>query len=1038
MMSVGESLFLSLRKAGASLSPSLTLSAVGFQMASDRNTKNPGQKWQGGLLLFVCLFLSELTLLCGCHERKPEDISNVSPAAAVSELQNQENALSDGRSVNEEVQKDVEKEKIPVSGLVTTAEIQNSRCFDCHYDQYELWSGSFHHHAMDVADSKHVLGDFKQREFVHLAFDELDDFFENAETNHSDYDIKQFVAQWLQKKTENTPSPITGLPKPEPLVRLIIALSNGPDKLRVNVLASLSDEQRNQWNAEKSFLYECGPVRPDAISEYQMEITEFVKKLVNNDESRISSASTIGLKQTQDRFIMTLEVQNSKRKDFIVKYVLGVFPLQQYLTELDDGRIQTLPIAWNVPENKWYSLYPGEKIPPNDPLHWLGSLQNWNHMCADCHTTGYRKNFNPDKNEFTSKWNEMGVGCSACHANCYEHERKARLLWDRNRKSDSGLIQTEKDPRRKAAAVKKLLVRYGVSTRTLDLTDNISSARLVESCAPCHSRRHNLDENLRPNGRRYSDFHVPEKIGSQVYYTDGQFRDECFEYGSFTQSRMYAMGVRCTDCHDAHSLELKKPGNDLCTQCHRADYYDTLEHHHHDIKPVADRTSSYSIPVKTPVQKTHAKGPGMNCVDCHLPQMNFMITDRRYDHNIHIPRPQLTLDLGTPNACNLCHNRREKKENAAWAQHWIGQWYPPENGIQRGRLVPGEHYAYAFSEGMRQSPQGLALLEKVIRERDTAKVRDMVRAGAFDLLSRYESDKTFGNSKESKIDVDIEPLLKFGLTDPNDWVRRSAVSCCGYMDEERRKRYLLPVLNDPSRAVRSEAIRLLSSIDYELLAEEDRSHFDRVLKEYRQELAINADQGASWLNLGVLEQNLRQAKLDRTFSAFMKLKEFPGTSPSLLSAAQAELVQNEYESTQKTIEAYQKGIDISPNFFPLHVNLAMMYYQRGEIVSAEREFRKAIEIDSKQGESHYSLALLLAETERLSMAVDEFLMAVELLPTRYRVLYNCALALDRVGRTSEAIAMLERALALEPLSKECHDALNLFRRKNNAEAGDVK
>jgi cytochrome c553 len=78
--------------------------------------------------------------------------------------------------------------------------------------------------------------------------------------------------------------------------------------------------------------------------------------------------------------------------------VFGVYPLQQYLLPLDDGRLQALSIAWDSRPaeeggQRWYHLYPDEAIAHDDPLHWTGPYQNWNTRCAECHSTDLHKNY---------------------------------------------------------------------------------------------------------------------------------------------------------------------------------------------------------------------------------------------------------------------------------------------------------------------------------------------------------------------------------------------------------------------------------------------------------------------------------------------------------------------------------------------------------------------------------------------------------------------------------------------------------------------
>ena len=126
-----------------------------------------------------------------------------------------------------------------------------------------------------------------------------------------------------------------------------------------------------------------------------------------------------------------------KLANFRIKYTFGVYPLQQYLVEFPDGRLQALSIAWDArPKNdggqRWFHLYPTERITHDDELHWTRPAQNWNFMCADCHSTGVRKNYDAAADRFQTRWAEINVGCEACHGPASRHLEWARRQDERD------------------------------------------------------------------------------------------------------------------------------------------------------------------------------------------------------------------------------------------------------------------------------------------------------------------------------------------------------------------------------------------------------------------------------------------------------------------------------------------------------------------------------------------------------------------------------------------------------------------------------
>ena len=326
-------------------------------------------------------------------------------------------------------------------------------------------------------------------------------------------------------------------------------------------------------------------------------------------------------------FLVTTENQQGKAETFEVAYTLGYAPLQQYLVQLDDGRIQALPFAWDTRERerggqRWFDLYPNADVTPADPLFWMRPRQNWNHMCGDCHTTSFSKRFSDATGRFDSRWSELGNGCESCHGAGSAHVEAAQ-------RGESG------------AAARDLVT--GMHTQ----------AEQLDRCGVCHARRVRLREDA--SNERMHDTWRPELLQEGLYFVDGQIKDEVFEIGSFLQSKMAARGVTCSHCHEPHAARLRKEGNALCTQCHDRQVFDGPQHHF------------------------HAEGSeGARCVSCHMPSRTYMVVHERRDHRIAVPRPDLSDALGTPNACAACHaDRGNAWAAAAIALHRSGRRQGP-------------------------------------------------------------------------------------------------------------------------------------------------------------------------------------------------------------------------------------------------------------------------------------------------------------------------------------------------------------------------
>jgi len=115
------------------------------------------------------------------------------------------------------------------------------------------------------------------------------------------------------------------------------------------------------------------------------------------------------------KFFVTTDGSDGQSRKFEVVGTVGVAPLQQYLVETELGRLQALDLAWDTERKRWYHLYPDQDLPAGDGLHWTGPYKNWNGRCAECHATGFVKNYDPRSRTYDSTQAEIGVGCEACH-----------------------------------------------------------------------------------------------------------------------------------------------------------------------------------------------------------------------------------------------------------------------------------------------------------------------------------------------------------------------------------------------------------------------------------------------------------------------------------------------------------------------------------------------------------------------------------------------------------------------------------------------
>ena len=424
-----------------------------------------------------------------------------------------------------------------------------------------------------------------------------------------------------------------------------------------------------------------------------MQVASNLTVLGDFQDSRFTKDAVASsfLKQGQT-FDVKTEGPEGKPQDFHVSYTFGVSPLQQYLLPLPNGRLQAFTVAWDSRAKgqggqRWFDLYPGQKITPGDPLHWTGRNLTWNYMCADCHSTNLRKNYDLAKESYATTWSEIDVSCESCHGPGSNH-----VAWAQSHNKASYAASTGAN-----GLVVNLKPAKGSWTGTspdngtMHWTGQARSHNEINTCAPCHSRRHTLTSDAQP-GQPYLDDYVPSLLEEGVYYADGQILEEDYEWGSFIQSKMYSNGVTCSDCHDPHSAKLPSDNlNSVCGKCHSLAKFGAEQHHHHQ-----------------------ADSAGALCVNCHMPTHTYMVVDVRRDHSFRVPRPDFSIAYGTPNACNQCH----KDKSNRWAAEAVAKWYGPNRRQE-------SHFVTALDAGRRGLPNAEKSLTALIA--DSGEARNCAR-----------------------------------------------------------------------------------------------------------------------------------------------------------------------------------------------------------------------------------------------------------------------------------------------------------------------
>ena len=653
------------------------------------------------------------------------------------------------------------------------------------------------------------------------------------------------------------------------------------------------------------------------------------------------------------KLFINTEGPEGKLADYEIKYTFGVSPLQQYLIEFADGRLQALSIAWDSrPKSqggqRWFHLYSNERITHKDELHWTRPAQNWNFMCADCHSTDVRKNYDTATDKFQTRWAEISVGCEACHGPGSRH-----VEWGKEK--SEGRRATEDTTKGLST---RLDERRGVTWNQNATTGNAlrstprATEREIEVCAQCHARRGQIAEGYAA-GEPLLDYYRPALLTSPLYYHDGQQRDEVYIWGSFLQSKMYASGVTCSDCHDPHSGKLRAEGNVLCASCHQASKYDTAAHHHHKLASAAAA-----------------------CVACHMPTTTYMFVDPRRDHSLRVPRPDLSVQLGTPNACNGCHTNRDARWAAAQVKTWYG--HDPQ-GYQR--------FAAAFAAANAGAIDTQAQLRAIA---DDTGHPAIVRATALTQL-RFDSQ-----------------IFAESLRDGNPLLRLAALQSLANAPLATRLSLAAPLLSDPLRAVRIEAASLLAPVPAEQLNAAQSAAFDRAGAEYVASQRYNADRAEARVNLGTFYANRGEAtKAEEEIKAAMNLDSH--FIPAYVNLADMYRARGRDADGERIL---REGINVSPKSATLHHALGLVLVRLKRNDAALTELESAAVLEPGNARFVYVYAVALHSTGKPDLAIASLKKAFADHPNDRDILEALASFSSARGESTEAKKYADRLRTL--------------------------
>ncbi|PQJ69742.1 tetratricopeptide repeat protein [Polaribacter butkevichii] len=670
-----------------------------------------------------------------------------------------------------------------------------------------------------------------------------------------------------------------------------------------------------------------------------MDLADSVSVLgdFNNKKFTSQGVTSHFYKKGKDFYVNT-EGRDGKYHDYKIIYTFGVTPLQQYIVQFPNGHYQCLRTAWDSVKNKWFDLYPDFKVVHSEWLHWSRGGLNWNNMCSDCHSTNVRKNYDQKTDSYNTKFAIINVNCEACHGPGKQH----------------------------VSDVEKLGEKY-VASGTFQMTTDTAPRELVDECARCHMRREQFSEFFNFEGT-VLDHYYPQLLEERLYQADGQILDEDYVYGSFLQSKMYQNDVTCTNCHDAHTLKLKFDGNKLCAQCHVPEKFDTPEHHFH--QPNTE---------------------GAKCINCHMPGRFYMGNDFRRDHSFRIPRPDLSVKYGTPNACAGCH----KDKDDVWAAKSFKKLFGEVDSI---------HFSEKLAPGITMQPNGHVGLIELMHDKHQPEI---VRASATKVLSNYNAQ----NFVQDYISL---------LNDDSALVRGASVDVLSSMNTTDYTSYFLPLLEDPKRSIRIKTFYGLGGVAETDIPEVYKESYAKVKKEFYLHLKTNADFVGARMKKG--DYYLKQGNITKAIESFESALAIDNINNQIrLNLATLYYNNKEYKKAE---EAFTTVIEQEPTYGPVYYSLALMYAELNRVDEAIVQLKKAMKIMPENIRVYYNLGLLYDKKQDYKNGEKTLISGLKVEATNEGLLYALAYLYSKSNQKEKAKNIVKRLIELYPNNQQYPNFLN--------------
>jgi tetratricopeptide (TPR) repeat protein len=670
---------------------------------------------------------------------------------------------------------------------------------------------------------------------------------------------------------------------------------------------------------------------------------------------------------------------------YTMEWAMGGHHVSCFLTPLDKGKLQTIPLAYDHHGKTWFN-YPESAVRrfedghlEDEALPWKDAMYTFNTGCYRCHISQLNTNYDLATETYHTTWREAGINCETCHGPAGEHIRIFKNLKEGEEPNEVGLI----------------------------VTSHFTQAQNNDSCATCHAKMSPITPSYLP-GDKYFDNYTITTLEDRDFYPDGRSLGENYTMtGWMMNPCIQKSELHCVTCHTSSGRDRNRDNpNQACLVCHPNRNEDWEAHTGHTVEA------------------------GLTCISCHAPKRQFVGRFLRSDHSFRPPMPEATIRFGSPNACNQCHTDKTPE----WANNIVKA---RSNGNYQEETL---RWAQLIKEARDTDWKNVEQMYHYIK---TEKAGEVVATSFIRLLAACSLDSKWDvlqGALDSESEL-VRSAAAMGLSgNTSNKVKNALLKAC--MDEIRLVRInaasSLLVFSTTQFTAQQQAVLAKAEAEYvtSMTSRPDNwsAHYNQGIyyqnKGNPQE-ALNSYETAARLYpesiMPLINSSLLYSSLGDPAKAEENLKKVVTLDPDNEAAnLNLGLLLAELGRFNEAEKALRTAFKANPDRNPVAAkNLSVIVAQRGDLVGAVRYAQIAYKTRPDAPDYGYTLAFYQLQNGQTDAAKGTLRQLIKTNPEYISATFLLAQMYLRDGNKEEALKLYYNALNIKGISNQ--DILTIHR-----------